>query len=212
MQTLARARDHERVARAARGRVDVELVRVAALSRLLVRQRGERGLQACHLEHHRMQVDHDLAHGGDRASHPGPRAVEMLARRVQPLELLTQREQVLERTVVQQLGDLAPRPLLGVERLPHEAAAGRGLLGDLLLGAQPGDGAVEHVRDPPQERHVLGADGARAQRVGCERAVRGTGIADDHARPAAHTGLREHRRAAEAALGRPVLDHDGLAR
>src|SRR5918995_1020707 len=55
-------------------------------------------------------------------------------------ELVADGQQLLQRAVVQRLGDAAARAVLGVDRLRDEPAAGGGDLGDLGLGGAPLDG------------------------------------------------------------------------
>ena len=190
-------------------RVDRQLAREGAVAGLLVGDGAERRLQPGHLERDGVQVDHDLAQRPDRAADAGPRAVEVLAAVRQPQQLLVEREQVLQRAVVQHLGDLAPRALLGVERLRHEPPARGGLLGDLLLGAQPRDRAVEHVGHRLQEHDVLRPDRARMDGVGGQRAVGRGGVADHHAAPlrtpaAASTAGCRKRRSRPSPRSRPA--------
>ena len=77
-----------------------------------------------------MQVEHDLADLLDRAADAVADALEVvrvvLARRAQPRDVVAEREQVLQRAVVQRLGDAAARAVARVERVgdePRRAAA-----------------------------------------------------------------------------------------
>ena len=210
-QQLARQRQHQLVAAPGRGRLDPHGARVAARRRLLVADRAQRRLEAADLQLHRVQVEHHLADLGDGVREPVADAPEVLlvagGRRAQPGDVVAEREQVLQRAVVQGLGDRAARAVLGVERERHQPAARLGLRGDLRLGLQAGLGGREHVGDRLHERGVLRADAAGGGGVAREHADRRLARADHDRGAAAHPELDRHRRAREAALRLPV-GHD----
>ena len=97
---------------------------IARGRRLLGADRPQRGLQAADLQLHRVQVEHHLADLPDRAAEPVAHArqvrVVALAGRAQARDVVPEREQVLQRAVVQRLGDAAARAVLGVERQRDE--------------------------------------------------------------------------------------------
>ena len=108
--------------------IDVELDVEATLARRLTRDSAERRLEAALLERHRVQGHHRLAQAPDRALDDLMGALHLDAPGRGLHQLLVGGEQVLERVVVDQLGDPPARRVLGVEDLGDELAAGLELL------------------------------------------------------------------------------------
>ena len=130
-------------------RRDLHVAGVAGRRGLLGADRAQRRLQAADLQLHRVQVEHHLADLRDRAREAVADAAEValvaLGGRPQPRDVVPERQQVLQRPVVQRLGDAAARAVLRVEGERHEPAARLRLRGDLGLGAQPRLRRGEHV-------------------------------------------------------------------
>ena len=99
------------------------------------------------------------------------------------VEVVAGGEQVLERAVVQRVGDPPASARLGVERLRDEPAARGRQLGDLRLGEPALDGVGDHVRDRLEERRRLRAEAVRLKCDRRQHAERVAAAADDRRPP-----------------------------
>ena len=151
-EQLARDREQQLVAPADGGRIDLDLDLEAAGGRLLRRDGAQRGVEPAVGEHGGVEGDHHRAQARDDVAQH--RARRLGAGRVaERPQVVAGGQDVLQRAVVQALGHRPPRPLLGVERLRHQAPARGRQLGDLL-------GRARGVRRPRRARW-RGSGGSR---------------------------------------------------
>ena len=128
----------------------------------------QRGFEARLLEHVRMELEHRLPQLGDRRLDGRVGSGERLVRLERPslghlLEVVASREQVLDRLVVEPLGERAALTLAGAQRLGDQPAPPLGELGDRSRSLLE-HGRQEHGGEPDPEQ-VAGLDGDEPRRL-----------------------------------------------
>ena len=117
---------------AAPRRGEVEVERDPRARRGLLRERADRDGKPGLLEHVRVELDHGVSQLPDRLHERRVGAIQrrMRCRLAGLLQLVARRQEVLERVVVQGLGEHAALPLLRVQRVREQPRALRGQLLD----------------------------------------------------------------------------------
>ena len=166
-QELARGREDELLLRMTVLVVQIELQLEARAARRLLGDRAERRLEPGLLEHVRVEVEDGLAQLPDRLGERGVGAVErgMRERLARLLELVARREQVLDRVVVQGLGERLALALLGLERVREQPRPRLGEPGDELGSAREQQREEDAGDADPGEEARLRDDEARRLRL-----------------------------------------------
>ena len=147
--------------------VELEVEPKVSAHRRLLGERAQRGLEARLLEDVRVQVEDGVAQlpDGVEQRRVGPFERRMGLRLLRLLELVANREQVLDRMVVERLRERLALSLLGLERVREQARALVRQALDQLRAAREKQGKKDACDTDPREEPRLRddeADGLRA--------------------------------------------------